>query len=79
MEPPFGVPDEDYFKYEGFNYVHSYAVAGLPSTVVPIAEQEGMPLGVQVVASAYQEHVSLAVAAKLESMLGGFVPRMLSR
>ena len=76
MEPPHGVPGEDYFKYEGFNYVHSYAVAGLPSTVVPIAEQDGMPLGVQVVASAYQEHVSLAVAAKLESMLGGFVPRM---
>lgn len=78
METPFGVPQEEYYMYEGFNYLHAYAVGGAPSTVVPVAEQGGMPLGVQVVSQPYQDHVSLAVAKQLESALGGFVPRMKS-
>ena len=75
MQPPYGIPQEEYYNYAGFNYLHAYAVAGAPSTVVPVAEQEGLPLGVQVVSQPYQEHISLAVAGLLESMMGEYVPR----
>ncbi len=78
MHPPFGHSEADYYKYEGFNFVHTYAIAGVPSTVVPVAvaEESALPLGVQVVSQPHQEDISLAVASQLESMLGGFVARM---
>jgi amidase len=75
MTPPAGVPQEEYLQYAAFNYVHSYAVAGVPVAVVPCGEQEGLPIGVQIVSQAFQEHVALAAAAFIESTVGGYVPR----
>ena len=74
MQPPWGIPEEEYFQYAGFNYVHTHAVAGLPSTVVPAGVEDGMPIGVQIVAQAYREDRSLAAAAAVEAALGGFNP-----
>lgn len=75
MQAPHGIAQEDYLHYAAFNFLHTYAVAGVPSTVVPAGEQDGMPLGVQVLAQAYEEHVSLAAAAVIEKQLGGYQPR----
>lgn len=75
MTPPFGVKQEDYLQYAAFNYVHAYAVAGVPIAVVPAGSQDDLPLGIQIVSQAYQEHVALAAAAALEQALGGFRPQ----
>jgi fatty acid amide hydrolase 2 len=48
---------------------------GLPATQVPLGlGAEGLPLGVQVVAAAGNDHVGIAVAMELERALGGWVP-----
>jgi Asp-tRNA(Asn)/Glu-tRNA(Gln) amidotransferase A subunit family amidase len=59
-------------SYDAFNYTHAYSVAGLPVAVVRVAEERGLPLGVQVVAPAFREDVALAVARALEDAHGGF-------
>lgn len=75
MTPPFGVPQEEYLQYSAFNYVHAYAVAGVPVAVVPCGTQDGLPLGVQIVSQAFQEHVALAAASAIETTVGGYVPQ----
>lgn len=75
MTPPKGVPQAEYLQYAAFNYVHAYAVAGVPVAVVNAGEEDGLPLGVQIVSQAFQEHVALAAAAAIENTLGGFRPR----
>jgi amidase len=59
-------------SFEAFNYTFLISLVGLPSAVVPIGEEEGMPIGVQIVARAFHDHVSLAAARVLEQTLGGF-------
>jgi Asp-tRNA(Asn)/Glu-tRNA(Gln) amidotransferase A subunit family amidase len=61
-------------SYDAFNYTHTYSVAGAPVVVVPAGEEDGMPIGVQLVARPFHEHVTLAAAAALEAELGGFTP-----
>jgi fatty acid amide hydrolase 2 len=47
---------------------------GLPATQVPLGVgDEGLPLGVQVVAGAGRDHISVAVARELEELFGGWV------
>ena len=76
MTPPFGFAQESYYEYQAFNYVHAFAIAGAPCTVVPVSEQDNLPIGVQVVSSPCQEHMSLYVARQLEHMLSGFAPTL---
>jgi amidase len=54
-------------SYLAFNYTHTYSLSGLPVAVVRIGEERGLPLGVQIVASAFREDAALAVAAVLEA------------
>ncbi len=75
MQTPYGIPQEQYLQYAAFNYVHAYALAGVPVVVVPAGEQDGLPIGVQIVSQAFQEHVALAAAGVIEQTSGGFVPR----
>ncbi|MDA3644036.1 amidase [Saccharopolyspora indica] len=69
--PPLGL---DHFDVDGRSLTwpealaccRAISVAGFPSVVVPIATAgDGMPIGVQIVARPWQEHVALAVAARL--------------
>ena len=47
---------------------------GMPATQVPLGlTDDGLPLGVQVVAGAGHDHVSIAVALELERAAGGWV------
>ena len=67
-------PHGEYSKEEGYAiYTHPYNLTGWPATVVRCGtSSEGLPIGVQVVARPWREDVSLAVAAFLESALGGW-------
>jgi len=58
-----------------YSYTQTYNLTGWPAAVVRCgATAGGLPIGVQVVARPWREDVALAVAASLETALGGFVP-----
>jgi fatty acid amide hydrolase 2 len=58
-----------------FAYTGIFNLLGLPSTSVPMGlGKEGVPIGFQVVASRYNDHLSMAVARELEKAFGGWVP-----
>jgi fatty acid amide hydrolase 2 len=57
-----------------FAYTAIFNVMEMPATQVPLGlDARGLPLGVQVVAPRRQDHLSIAVAMALETMLGGWV------
>jgi amidase len=58
--------DEPLESYDVFNYTHAYSLAGLPVAVVRVGEERGLPLGAQIVAPAFHDHVALAAAGALE-------------
>lgn len=70
--PPAGIDPERYMRYEGFEYCHINAVAGVPAGTIPVAVEEGMPVGVQVAAGPYREDRVLSALASLEHAFGGF-------
>ena len=48
-------------------------VAHLPASVAPVGRtRDGLPVGIQIVAPYLEDHTSIAFAAQLESLLGGF-------
>ena len=56
-----------------YSYTMTYNLTGWPGAVVRGGTSpEGLPIGVQVVAAPAREDIALAVAAHLESELGGF-------
>ncbi len=67
-------PHGEYSKQRGYAiYTHPYNLTGWPATVVRCGtSSEGLPIGVQIAARPWREDVSLAVAAFLESALGGW-------
>jgi amidase len=66
-EPPGGLPAERYGEFRAFDYVHLIALGGLPAASVPAGREDGLPIGVQVVAAPYREDLVLAAAAALEA------------
>lgn len=57
-----------------FSLAAIFNVLGLPVTQCPLGlGSEGLPLGVQLVAAAYNDHLTLAVARYLEKAFGGWV------
>ena len=62
----------------GFSYVLYYNLTGWPGAVVRGGTSpEGLPIGVQVGAKPWRDHVALAVAKHIESELGGWQPPQL--
>ena len=59
-----------------FAYTGVFNVLGMPATAVPmgLAGDEGVPVGVQVVAGRYCDRLTLAVALEMEKAFGGWVP-----
>ena len=61
-----------------FAYTGIFNVLGLPVTAVPMGltpeKEGGVPIGIQVVAAKYNDHLTLAVAQELENAFGGWVP-----
>jgi Asp-tRNA(Asn)/Glu-tRNA(Gln) amidotransferase A subunit family amidase len=66
--------DAELTDYDEFAYSFAYAIAGLPAASVPAGGERGLPVGVQVVASAFRDDVVLAVSAVLEQALADAVP-----
>lgn len=73
-QPPAAIPKSEYALYHGYNFVHTYAVAGLPAASVPVASDAGLPLGVQVVSRPFREDLVLRAARVLERSMAGFRP-----
>ena len=60
-------------EYRNATYTGPYNLTGWPGTVVRCGSSAaGLPIGVQVISRPWREDVSLAVAALLESTLGGW-------
>jgi amidase len=58
-----------------FGWVGLATVAYLPATVVPVGRtRAGMPVGIQIVGPYLEDRTTLAVARRIEELLGGFVP-----
>lgn len=61
------------FRPFDFCYTGIFNTLGLPVTQCPLGlGEEGLPLGVQVIAGKMQDHLSLEVALHLEKMFGGW-------
>jgi amidase len=59
--------------YNSFSYTRTYNLTGWPSVVVRAGTSaEGLPIGVQVVASPWREDVALSVAQYIEMTCGGW-------
>jgi amidase len=57
-----------------FRYTTPFSLTGWPCAVVRAGQSDGMPVGVQLVAGPWQDHVALAAAAAIELELGGWQP-----
>ncbi|KAM4696857.1 fatty-acid amide hydrolase 2-like isoform 2-T2 [Rhinophrynus dorsalis] len=58
-----------------FAYTGIFNVLGLPVTQCPLSlSQAGLPMGIQLIASHYNDHLTLALAQHLEKALGGWIP-----
>uniref|UniRef100_A0A7N6BA76 Amidase domain-containing protein n=1 Tax=Anabas testudineus TaxID=64144 RepID=A0A7N6BA76_ANATE len=61
------------FTFFDFTYTGILNILGLPVTQCPLGlSEEGLPLGVQVVAGKLQDHLTLALALYLEKTFGGW-------
>jgi hypothetical protein len=64
---------ESVARLSSFSYTIAHNLSGCPGAVVRCGESaDGLPIGVQVVAAPWKEHVALAVAAHLERACGGW-------
>jgi amidase len=55
-----------------FGYTTPFSLTGWPCAVVRAGESGGLPIGVQLVAGPWHDHVALAAAAQIEADLGGY-------
>ena len=72
--PGHDVPDGPVFG-DGVSYTTPFSLTGWPAAVVRCGSSAaGLPIGVQVVARPWCDHVALAAAGALEAALGGWSP-----
>ncbi|XP_046435707.1 fatty-acid amide hydrolase 2-A isoform X2 [Neodiprion pinetum] len=66
---------EPLIKPFNFSYTAIINVLGVPSTACPLGlNQNGLPIGIQVIGGMYQDHLTLAVAEEIGRAFGGWVP-----
>lgn len=57
----------------GFSAV--FNVLGFPATSCPVGkDNQGLPIGIQIVANSHQDRLTLAVAEEIERGFGGWSP-----
>jgi amidase len=72
--PPHGATDTPELR-DAVRWTTPWSLAGWPCAVVRCGtSSEGLPIGVQVVAPPWHDHLALALAAHLETTLGGWRP-----
>ncbi len=79
LYPPHPLPAPKHMRplLSPFRWVYTavFNVLKLPVTAVPMGlDRDGIPLGVQVVSTHHNDHITLAVAAELERAQGGWSP-----
>ncbi|RWS02260.1 fatty-acid amide hydrolase 2-like isoform X1 [Dinothrombium tinctorium] len=63
------------FKFLNISYTTVFNVTSLPVTQCPLGlSKSGVPLGVQVAANEFNDHLTIAVANEIEKIFGGWVP-----
>lgn len=63
--------------FDAMRYTQWFNLLGNPGVVVPVSQSnDGLPIGVQVVARPWQEHVALGVAKQIEQRFGWKQPRL---
>ncbi|KAK5648536.1 hypothetical protein RI129_003428 [Pyrocoelia pectoralis] len=63
------------FHPYNFGYCSVWNALNFPVTQVPLGlDSEGLPIGIQVVAAPFQDHLCINVAKELEEAFGGYVP-----
>lgn len=55
-----------------WRYTTPHSLTGWPCAVVRAGTSKGMPVGVQIAAGPWQDHLAIAAAAAIESALGGW-------
>ncbi len=70
---------ETFANVRDFGYITAHNLTGWPATVLPcIFSKEGLPIGVQLVAKPWNDHISLNVALQLQKLIGVFpVPEII--
>ncbi|KAL6424912.1 hypothetical protein ACFW04_010053 [Cataglyphis niger] len=64
-----------YLRPFNFGYWCLFNVLRFPSCQVPLGlDEQGLPVGIQVIAAPYNDHLCFAVAKELETTFGGWVP-----
>ncbi len=62
-------------EIDDFSYTMVHNLTGWPAVVVRCGtSKDGLPIGVQIVAKPWRDEVALAIAKKLEKLLGGYKP-----
>ncbi len=65
--------DDAFDKHRVWGHLYAYNLTGWPAAVVPAgATSEGLPFGLQIVGRPWREDVVLALAAAIETDLGGY-------
>jgi amidase len=62
-------------NFRGFSYTMTHNLTGWPAAVVRCGQSSGgLPIDVQIAAHPWREDVALAIAGRLEDLLGGWQP-----
>ena len=59
-------------NFQGFSYTMAWNLAGAPAATVRVAEHQGLPINVQVVAKPWRDLTALALCRLLEEQFGGW-------
>lgn len=57
-----------------WRYTTPHSLTGWPRAIAGAGSSGTLPVGIQVVAGPWQDHVALAAAAQMEDALGGWQP-----
>ena len=68
-------PEHRALTGDDYVYMLPYSLTGYPVVVVRAGDDGGMPVGVQVIARPWHDHVALAAAQCIEDALGGWIAR----
>lgn len=65
-----------FLKVSNINYFTMLNILGLPTTHCPIGldEKTGCPLGIQIAANPFNDHLTIEVAQDVEKLFGGWAP-----
>ena len=59
-------------KVPDIGYPSIFNILGFPATQIPAGFSKGLPIGIQAIAGHYNDHLTLAAAAELDKVFGGW-------